>query len=118
MTKIATFSNGHTDAYKGKRDVRAAWMVTLPTGKIISGHSVDLDTARKTAEGHRGDGCQFRELKMSGARGRDIVTPAFAQWAGKVAKDAGFADRKAYNAHAAKMRADYISRSKIEVVGL
>jgi hypothetical protein len=116
--KTATFSNGHTDTYKGKRDVRAAWMVILPTGKIISGHSVDIDTARKTAEGHRGDGCQFRELKMVGTRGRDIVTPAFAKYAHDVAIVAGFANRKEYNVHAAAKRADYISRSKIEVVAL
>lgn len=116
--KTATFSNGHTDTYKGKRDVRAAWMVILPTGKIVSGHSFDVATARKTAEGHRADGCQFRELKMSGTRGRDVVTPAFLQYANKVAKDAGFASRKEYNANAAVERAKYLAASKIEVVGL
>lgn len=47
--KTATFSNGHTDTYKGKRDVRAAWMITRnDTGEVVmSGHSVD----RKRAEG-------------------------------------------------------------------
>lgn len=118
MTKIATFSNGYADIYKGKRPVRAAWMVVLPNGRIASGHSLDADKARATAEGHRADGCQFRELKMSGTNGRDIVTPAFAKWAHEVAVRDGFADRKAYNAHAASKRAEYIAQSKVEVVVL
>ena len=53
MNKIvATFSNGFTDEYKGKRAVKAAWMITeKATGKVLnSGHSQDFATARKTAE--------------------------------------------------------------------
>ncbi len=48
--KTAKFSNGHTDTYKGSRDVKAAWMVTeLDTGRVVaSGHSLDLEKARKT----------------------------------------------------------------------
>lgn len=53
MPIIAEFSNGHVDAYKGTRLVRAAWMITAKaTGKVLaSGHSISLDAARKTAEG-------------------------------------------------------------------
>lgn len=52
MTIIAKFSNGHTDAYKGRRAVKAAWMITsAKTGKVLaSGHSVSPEAARKTAE--------------------------------------------------------------------
>ena len=50
--KTATFSNGFTDNYKGKRDVKAAWMITCrETGKVLkSGHSLDRVRAQKTAE--------------------------------------------------------------------
>ena len=53
MTITATFSNGFTDTYKGARAVKAAWMITRKSdGKVLaSGHSLDTDKARKTAEG-------------------------------------------------------------------
>lgn len=53
MTITATFSNGFTDTYKGTRAVKAAWMITRKSdGKVLaSGHSLDTDKARKTAEG-------------------------------------------------------------------
>ena len=54
MTITATFSNGFTDTYKGKRDVKAAWMITSKAdGKVLmSGHSLDRIKASKTAEGN------------------------------------------------------------------
>ena len=60
MTKtkiIAKFSNGHTDEYKGDRDVKAAWMIVdRETGEVLnSGHSRDLITAHKTADNNIGD---------------------------------------------------------------
>jgi hypothetical protein len=115
--KVATFSNGLVDVYKGKRDVKAAWMVILPNGKIISGHSYDRDTAQKTAEGNAMTGAPHL-LKMSGTRGRDIVTPAAAAYFAKIAKDHGFADRKAYNADAEIRRAAWRAACKIEIVDL
>ena len=47
----ATFSNGHTDTYKGHRDVKAAWaVIERATGKVIdSGHSLTVRAAEKTA---------------------------------------------------------------------
>jgi hypothetical protein len=117
MSKIATFSNGYADIYKGKRAVRAAWMVTLPNGKIISGHSLSLELAQKTAEGNAMIAAP-RPLKMIQTRGRDIVTPAFAKWAHEVAQKAGFADRKAYNADAEARRAEWRAACKIEVISL
>lgn len=50
----ATFSTGFKDAYKGSRDVKAAWaIIHTETGKVLkSGHSLDAVKARKTAEGN------------------------------------------------------------------
>jgi hypothetical protein len=47
----AQFSNGFTDTYKGKRAVKAAWMITnRATGEVVaSGHSLDRVKAAKTA---------------------------------------------------------------------
>lgn len=51
MSIIATFSNGYTDEYKGKRDVKAAWMIVRKSdGEVLmSGHSLDKARAEKTA---------------------------------------------------------------------
>ena len=46
---MATFSNGHTHRYTGKRPVTVAWMVVHPDGHIDSGHSLDRSKAEKTA---------------------------------------------------------------------
>lgn len=119
MTKIvAKFSNGHTDAYNGKRDVKAAWLVITANGKIHSGHSLDRATAEKTAKTYLDYGCQWSALRMSGTRGRDITTPAFLAHSHKIAVSRGFADRKSYNAHADAERAAYMAQGKIEIVDL
>lgn len=54
MTITATFSNGHTDTYKGDRAVKAAWaIIDRATGQTLnSGHSLDRAKAQKTAEGN------------------------------------------------------------------
>jgi hypothetical protein len=115
---VATFSNGYSDTYKGDRDVKAAWMVITADGKIYSGHSRDRASAEKTARTYLSRGCQIEALRMMGTRGRDIVTPAFAAWAHKIATERGFADRRSYNAHADAERAAYIAKGKIEIVNL
>lgn len=56
MTKTtitATFSNGHTDTYKGAREVKAAWAIIRKSDGVVlkSGHSLDRVKAAKTAEG-------------------------------------------------------------------
>ena len=114
----ATFSNGHTDTYKGKRDVKAAWMVITADGKIHSGHSLDRAAAEGTARTYLGHGCQITALRMSGTRGRDITTPAFAAYAHKIAVSRGFADRKAHNVYADAERAAYMAQGKIEIIDL
>lgn len=49
MTIAATFSNGFTDEYKGKRDVQSAWAIfNIETGKChASGHSLNAELATK-----------------------------------------------------------------------
>jgi hypothetical protein len=49
MTVIATFSNGFTDEYKGKRDVQSAWAIfNIETGRChASGHSLTAELATK-----------------------------------------------------------------------
>tara|TARA_Y100000401_G_scaffold72126_2_gene58172 strand:+ start:1697 stop:1957 length:261 start_codon:yes stop_codon:yes gene_type:complete len=55
MSKQATFSNGQTIVYKGKRPVTAAWMLTK-SGEacvnevVTTGFSRDLQAATKTAK--------------------------------------------------------------------
>ncbi len=53
MPITAAFSNGHVDVYKGKRNVRAAWMITRKSDGVVlaSGHSIDRRAAEKTAAG-------------------------------------------------------------------
>ena len=53
MKKVAKFSNGFTDEYKGKRAVTAAWMITDKDGEVVaSGHSLDKNRAEKTSRAH------------------------------------------------------------------
>lgn len=116
--KIATFADGSTDAYKGVRDVKAAWKVTTPDGEVYSGHSLDRVKAEKTARATVSQRCPFGELKMTGVRGRKIVTAAAAAYYQDVARQAGFTDWKAYNVDAAARRSTWINGCKIEVVDL
>jgi len=45
--KVAIFSDGHKDVYKGNRDVKAAWAIyDKATGEfLLSGHSIDRNRA-------------------------------------------------------------------------
>lgn len=49
--KVAIFSDGTKDVYKGNRDVKAAWAIfNKETGELLlSGHSLDRVRAEKTA---------------------------------------------------------------------
>lgn len=118
MTKIvATFSNGHTDQYNGQRAVKAAWMIILPQGKLLSGHSNDLPTAEKTArtkaaECFNCEGFHYQSLK------------AMAKWAHamprvrEILKQTGFKSVKEHDAALAAARAAFVAKCKIEVVAL
>ena len=112
MAITAMFSNGTTDTYKGDRKVTAAWLLTLPDGRIFSGHSMTLELACKTAARNAGKNCPFVELVMKS------YTPASAVHYTKLAKERGFDTLKAYNADRKSKRADWIAQCKIEVVAL
>ena len=121
MTNLtATFSTGYTDAYKGDRDVRAAWLLTTPEGRTFSGHSLNRQNAAKTASSTASQKCPFHELVMHGGglRGRYSYTPAAAANYLKIAKERGFDTIKAYNADAKAKRADWVARCAIEIVDL
>jgi hypothetical protein len=119
MTKIvATFSNGHTDPYKGKRAVTAAWMVVLPSGKIISGHSNNLPTAERTARTtaagcfQSGSSFHYQQLKPMArwmhmqSRVREIL------------KATGFKNVREHDAALAAARSAFVASCKIEAVAL
>lgn len=59
MAKIVTFSNGHTETYKGNRKVTAAWRTSLPCGYSFYGFSVDRAAARKTGRGYATIQCPY-----------------------------------------------------------
>jgi hypothetical protein len=93
MTKIvATFSNGFQDTYKGKRDVKAAWMlVDRASGKpLSSGHSYDRAAAQKTAEGHIRYAVKDVDGKYAMPLGRGAVTPAYLRYIADAARSQGW----------------------------
>jgi hypothetical protein len=117
MTKTATFSNGHTDTYKGDRNVTAAWMVVLPNGKIMSGHSNNLPTAAKTA---RTNAAQ----RFYAERTYHQHLKPLARWAhmqgyvrGKL-KEYGFKTVREHDAALTDDRNAFVATCKIEVVAL
>lgn len=112
LYKTAVFSNGHRDVYKGKRDVKAAWMVIGPKGTIASGHSLDIGCAEKTAASHIS---QMSPAYYPSPRSLRVVRSA-VWWAG-IAKEAGktvaqlIAEGKAENA-------TFAAGCSVEVVSL
>jgi hypothetical protein len=112
----STFSNGHIDTYKGRRNVKAGWMITGPQGDFFTGHSQDRDTARKTAES--------KAPYLKGAP-RHVdkpatrhVTVAYLQYFAKLAREHGFASHKAwYDDYAVKIAA-FRAQCRIEIVDL
>ena len=125
MTKIiATFSNGHQDIYKGKRDVKAAWMIVdRATGeKLMSGHSLDRVKAQKTAEGNVRYVVKAPEGKHDMPLHRGATTVAFMQYISKEARAQGWDGKgsaeafwKARNAEIAAYKRAKVS---IEIIDL
>lgn len=110
--KTAVFSNGHTDIYKGKRDVKAAWMITLPCGGIVSGHSLDRVKAEKTARSQPA----MRPAYVVDPR--TMQSAAGYQWAQKTAKENGFKDAKEMIASSKEKNAKFQAQCKIEIIDL
>lgn len=120
--KTSTFSNGHVDAYKGNRDVRAGWaIIDNVTGETVrSGHSLNEELARKAAQP------VFYPGSISAPHGvRTIGWTAGAL--GSVAqrlRAAGHGNtthanaRQVLKAHNDAKRAEFWSRHRVEVVAV
>jgi hypothetical protein len=109
----ATFSNGLTDTYKGSREVKAAWMVILPSGKTISGHSLDFQKAEKTAKNNASDRAGTLPMLKAGA-----VSPAYMVHRERELKEEGFKTLRQYNNDIKAKRAAFVKACKIEVINL
>lgn len=111
MTITATFSNGFTDAYKGDRDVKAAWaIINKATGAVIkSGHSLDAAKAARTASGNLREVSLAYDLGLPDHPLRYIAGPN---------PHLSAARRRADRAHNAARLALIASLTTIEVVAL
>lgn len=110
--KIAVFSNGQQDEYKGRRDVKAAWQLTLPNGGTVSGHSYDRASAEKTARSHIS---QNSPAHYPHARG--LRTCHYAMYWEKIARKQG----KTVKQLVAEGRAEneaFAAKCKIEIIDL
>lgn len=111
MAITATFSNGFVDVYKGKRSVKAAWMITRKSdGKVLnSGHSLDAAKALKTAEGY---------VAYCGTHVLDEGHPLYqAHWIPRWHRYT-FAEATRMRAHNAARTAAIRALVKIEVIAL
>lgn len=112
----AQFTTGHVDVYKGKRPVKAAWLLTGPNGDTKSGHSLDRAKARSTAEG------AIRFLKghphSVDRPGRGAHSVAYLQYWHKLAREHGFKDHREFFADYQVKAAAFRATCKIEVVDL
>jgi hypothetical protein len=115
MPITAKFSNAHVDTYKGKRPVKAAWMAILPTGRIVSGHSLDRAKAEKTA---RGAASEKAGVWLWWKTRRHSISAAQLAHAGAEARKHGFASLAAYEAALIKQRADFVAACRFEIVDL
>lgn len=112
MTKTSKFSTGQTDLYQGKRDVKAGWMIVTPEGKIITGHSLDSAKAEKTARSTAAEWSGSHALYSA----RGPVHAGYIAARAEEATKAGFTDYRAYHAHLATKRADFVAACHIEIV--
>lgn len=117
----ATFSNGHTDTYKGTRPVKAAWAIIRKSDSAVmmTGHSLDRAKAQATAEGnfrYTASKVIGRMLKgLSDRPDRDARRNAYFN---SLAKKNGFSNwKEAYAAYQADL-ADVRALVTIEVIDL
>jgi len=107
MKKVATFSNGSTKTYGGKRDVTAAWAIierdTEKTKKM--GFSLDRYKAKKTAN----SSCI---LRVTGP-----LNPADLLL-GKDIRKEGFKSIYEYNKHQKKLNAEHAENYRIEIINV
>ena len=114
---VATFADGTTDVYKGKRLVKAAWKLTRPCGAVVTGHSADRATAEKTARTH------IPQVSDSEIGHPFIDRPrachaGYFSYQNAKAREHGFRDWDAAYASRQKAVAAYAARCRIEVVDI
>jgi len=109
--KKTIFSNGYEDIYKGKRDVKAGWMLVLPDGFTMYGHSRDVETANKTA---RATASQHAKIIVPTAV--ELAHPAMLRFWYKFANVQNFGELKNWLAEQKQERLNFINDCKIEVV--
>ena len=113
MTKIiATFSNGFSDKYNGKRDVKAAWMITkIEDGSVYgSGHCNDALAAAKTAAS------SLRRVHKTfrGTMSLGYIASVMELYV----RPTGCKSLREYNDFASKANADEAAKYKIEIINL
>ena len=110
--KTTTYTNGNIDIYKGKRDVKAGWQLTLTDGTILQGHSLDADKAVKTA---RNTAAQ-NSGQNSCLAARGAVPPHIHALRRKEANENGFKTWKGWEAELKNRRSAYVAACNIEIV--
>ena len=108
------FSNGHTDVYKGRRDVKAAWMIIFPNGHISSGHSLDRARAEKTARNNAAEG-RRGEASWYNVRNAHVGYHAMRT---KRAREKGYNSFKEWLDAERAATADFVADCIIEIVDL
>lgn len=115
MTITATFSNGYTDTYKGKREVTAAWaIIRKADGKVMmSGHSMDTAKALKTGTGN---------IRTYFAHGQHVDKPNNHMAAiivfNKIAREHGFRNWKDWYAADQLVRDEQAKGFTVEVISI
>ena len=111
MAIIAKFSNGFADKYNGVRPVKAAWMVVLPSGRTLSGHSLSRANAAATARSN---------ASVRSGVDAPLVRRGFGctAYTVKRAHDLGFKSVRAWVAAATAERAAFVAKCQIEAIDL
>lgn len=110
MPIIAKFSNGHTDIYKGSRSVKAAWMVRLPSGKVLSGHSISRSAAQKTATSTISDSNGVPPIPRERALPPEVINTITEQF--------GVSSVSHAKKVAKQLARDFLAKCTIEVIDL
>lgn len=113
-TTAARFSNGHVDPYKGRRAVKAAWMIVTPEGEIESGHSLDRATAEKTARNHASTAAGITRRFP----GRGVLPAHYQALRHREAIKAGYRSDREFEAALSAKRSAFVAACTIEIVDL
>lgn len=110
----ATFKNGTTAEYKGKRKVSYAWLLTWENGDTEIGFSNSEKSARGTARDRiRQLYKTAYEFSTAGKYGRQ---PHVVAYVSRKAKENGFKTLREWQAHCQKRNAQEEAKHTIEIV--